>query len=314
MSRVTTSTEHTMSPRRLFRPKLARAAAAAMILFSLGGAARAAEASFASPDAAADALVAAARANQPARLAQVLGPGSGKLVNSGDPVADRTDRAQFIAAFEAKHSIAPHGDQATLLIGAEDWPFPIPLRQSDGAWRFDARAGREEILNRRIGRDELETIEVSRAIVEAERDFAADSGAYASKFISSPGKHDGLYWPSAAGAAQSPLGPLVATARAQGYHGRHAPYHGYYFKILTGQGSHARGGAHDFLVKGEMIGGFALVAYPARWGDSGVMTFIVDRDGIVYEKNLGRDTERAAPALSRYDPDQSWRQVPSAAK
>jgi hypothetical protein len=177
------------------------------------------------------------------------------------------------------------------------------------------RAGAQEILDRRIGRDELDAIEVCRAIVEAQRDYASEDrtgdgvAEYAQKFVSDPGKKNGLYWPTSAGGEQSPLGSLVTSARAQGYHGHHVPYHGYYYKLLLRQGSHAPGGARDYIVRGHMIGGFAVVAYPAKWGDSGVMTFIVDQDGTVYEKSLGRGTDKVAAAMTRYDPDPSWKPV-----
>jgi Protein of unknown function (DUF2950) len=272
-------------------------------------------ADYASPDAAVDALVSAVRSNAAAAIEHVLGKGSKRLVVSGDPVADQAGRAAFIAAYDASHTIEPKGDEAVLVIGKEAWPFPIPLRKDKAGWRFDTRAGARDILDRRIGRNELNAIKTCRAIVDAERDYASvdRTGAgvveYAQKFMSSRGKKDGLYWPAGAGAGASPLGPLVAEARAQGYGGRHAPYHGYYYKILKRQGPHAPDGARDYVVRGHMIGGFAVVAYPAKWGASGIMTFIVDRGGIVHEKNLGRDSARIAAAMTRYDPDPSWRPV-----
>jgi hypothetical protein len=288
-------------------------------LVALGGAALAAGASgFASPDRAVDALIAAVRSGNAAAIERVLGPGSRKLVDSGDPVADKTDRARFVATFEAKHAIEPHGTDATLLVGADSWPFPIPLRKEGNGWRFDARAGSQQILDRRIGRNELDAIATCRAIVDAERDYASEprgDGAfveYAQKFMSTSGRKDGLYWPVDAGAPASPLGPLVAEARAQGYGGRHTPYHGYFFKILKSQGSNARGGARDYIVRGHMIGGFAVVAYPAKWGDSGVMSFIVSQEGTVHERNLGRATARLAAQMARYDPDSHWTLVTDA--
>lgn len=296
------------------------ALAAALSLW-FGGAALAAAGAppFGSAEQAVDALIAAVRTDNAAAIERVLGPGSGKLVRSGDPVSDKTDRANFIAAYDAKHSLVPHGNEDALLVGAADIPFPIPLRHAAGGWRFDPRAGAERILERRIGRNELDAIETCRAIVDAERDYASvdragiGSAQYAQKFMSSPGKTDGLYWPVAAGAKPSPLGPLVAEARAQGYGGRHAPYHGYFYKLLLRQGPHAPGGARDYVVKGRMIGGFAVVAYPAKWNDSGVMTFIVDQDGIVLERNLGPDTARVAAHMTRYDPDPAWKAAADAA-
>jgi hypothetical protein len=287
---------------------------AATIAFALAAPAALADV-YPSADEAVAALVQAVAGNDPQAIEAVLGPGSKRLVESGDPVADKAGREGFTKAYNASHSIEPHGDQAYLVIGADAFPFPIPLHHGGDGWRFDVRAGAEQILDRRIGREELDAIEVCRAIVEAERDYASEdrtgSGVaqYAGKFVSDPGKKNGLYWPSSAGEAQSPLGPLVTSARAQGYHGHHVPYHGYYYKLLTRQGPHATGGARNYIVKGHMIGGFAVVAYPAKWGDSGVMTFVVDEDGTVYEKSLGRGTAKTAAAMTRYDPDASWKPV-----
>jgi hypothetical protein len=273
---------------------------------------------FASADAAVEALVAANRDGQLAVLARILGPGGAKLVRSGDPVADRNHRARFVAAYDAAHRIEFEGDRkAVLVVGSEEWPLPIPLVRSDAGWRFDAQAAEQEILNRRVGRNELNVIEVCRAYVEAQREYAAlnvlpgGRHEYAQRFNSRAGQRDGLYWTAKADEPQSPLGPLVAQARAGGYGSdpvgdRPQPYHGYYFRILTGQGAHAPGGAKNFVVDGHMVGGYALVAYPARYADSGVMTFIVSQDGIVYEKNLGPDTESLARRIEQFDPDASW--------
>lgn len=275
-----------------------------------------AQQSFSSPESAVAALVAANRADDTAALLKILGPRGRKLVISGDPVADRQGRSRFVAAYGRQHSIERQGaDKAVLLIGETRWPFPIPLVAQKKRWRFDTAAGAREILARRIGRNELDAIEVCRAYVDAQRDYAAKDRTgdglreYAQKFGSTPGKHDGLYWPVKQGEEASPLGPLVAEAHAEGYGGRgkHAPYHGYYYKILTKQGRHAPGGAHDYLAHGHMIGGFALVAYPAQYGASGVMTFIVNQDGVVHEKNLGPRTATIARQMTSYDPDPSWR-------
>ncbi|HUK58800.1 MAG TPA: DUF2950 domain-containing protein [Stellaceae bacterium] len=266
-------------------------------------------AAYPSPDAAVTALAAAVAKDDVAAIEAVLGRGSRKLADSGDAVADKTGRANFTAAFDAKHSVETSGDTATLVIGTDDYPFPIPLVHAGDGWSFDVKAGAREILDRRIGRNELTAIDVCRAIVDAERDYAAEFAQYAGKFVSDPGKKNGLYWPATAGGPESPLGPLVASARAQGYHGHHTPYHGYYFKLLAGQGPHAADGARTYLVKGRMIGGFAIVAYPAKWGDSGVMSFTVNQDGIVHERNLGRDTSRIAARITRYDPDPDWKEV-----
>ena len=284
-----------------------RAAFLTLALVLAAGSAQAA--TYASPEAAAAALAAAVRKNDERAIEAVLGPGSHRLVHSGDAVADRAGRDGFIKAYDAKHSIAAQGDEATLIIGAEDYPFPIPLKHQGNGWRFDTRAGAQEIIDRRVGRDELDAIETCRAIVDAERDYAAVFAEYAQKFVSDPGKKNGLYWPASEGGPESPLGPMVTAARAQGYNGHHTPYHGYFFKLLTGQGPHAADGARSYVVQGRMIGGFAVLAYPANWGNTGVMSFIVNQDGVVYQRNIGRNTGAIAAALTRYDPGPGWNPV-----
>ena len=270
-----------------------------------------AQRTFASPEAAVDALVAAARADRTAELVKILGPESRKLVNSGDTVADKLGRQKFVAVFAEKHSIEKADEgKATLVVGSEEWPFPIPLVRDGAVWRFDTAAGEREILRRRIGRNELSTIEVCGAYVDAQREYAAKDRnndgilEFAQKFISTKGKQDGLYWETKPGELESPMGPLVARAHAEGY--QRQPYHGYYFKILKGQGKHAPGGAYSYLANGRMIGGFALVAYPATWGDSGIMTFLVNQDGVVYQKNLGPKTAEIARRMTSFDPDETW--------
>jgi DUF2950 family protein len=274
---------------------------------------------FASPEEAADALVAAARAGKTGELEAILGPASRKLVFSGDPVADREGREKFVSDYEQKHGIDRQTDTvAVVLISADEWPFPIPIVKQGDTWSFDTKAGADEILNRRIGRNELNAIQVCGAIVDAQREYANEDHTgkgyleYAQRFLSSPGKRDGLYWPTATADDESPIGPLVASARAEGYapgthHGRRTPYHGYYYKILTRQDKDAPGGAYNYIVNGHMIGGFALVAFPATYGDSGVMTFIVNQDGVVYEKNLGPDTKDIAGRMTAFNPDSSWK-------
>ncbi len=271
------------------------------------------------------ALVEAARADRPQQLLKIFGRAGRRLVFSGDPVADRLGRAKFVAAYDEAHRIEPQGDsRALLIVGEKEWPFPIPMVRHGRLWRFDAHAGVEAVIDRRIGRNELDAIEVCRAYVDAQRDFAAlvrrsdGQVEYAQHFMSSPDKRDGLYWPIAAGEPESPMGPLVARARAAGYlagkavqHGA-APYHGYFYRILKRQGAHAPDGARDYLVDGRMSGGFALVAFPAHPGDSGIMTFIVNQDGIVYQKNLGRHTENIARRMREFDPGPSWSKVPPA--
>ena len=267
---------------------------------------------FPSPEAAARGLEAAARAGDAARLVAVLGPESDAVVSSGDPVADARARKRFVAAAAARTRIeqTPEGDRAILHIGADDWPFPIPLVKDGNEWRFDTAAGKEEILNRRIGRNELSTLATCRTYVEAQHEFASKFHEYAQVFRSTPGKHDGLYW-EATGHDTSPLGPLVAAATSEGYtvtdpNQGPAPYHGYLYRILKAQGPHAPGGARDYVKDGRMIGGFALLAWPAEHGVSGVMTFMAGPQGVVFQKDLGAQTDEAANAITSYDPDESW--------
>jgi hypothetical protein len=239
-------------------------------------------------------------------------------VSSGDEVADAATRQKFVAAYDAKHQIAMEGDnKAILVIGQEDFPLPIPLVRKDGLWRFDTAAGREEILFRRVGRDELDAIQSCLAYVDAQNEYGekdrsgAGVGVYAQRIISETSKKDGLYWPASASGDESPLGELMAEATKQGYRvgeGR-TPYRGYYFKILTKQGPDAPGGELDYVVKGKMIGGFALVAYPAEYRNSGVMTFIVNHTGNVFQKDLGPDTARLAERMTSFNPDRSWTKV-----
>jgi len=269
---------------------------------------------FATPDQAIDALIAAAGQNDTAGLLAIYGPAGQALVLSGDPVADRTMHAAFVARYMAGHSLQRTDEHhAVLLLGKDAWPFPIPLLRRHGSWVFDTAAGAEEIINRRVGRDELRAIKICHGFVEAERQFAGSASApvYADRIVSAPGQHDGLFWPVAAGAPQSPLGPDMARAVSEGYAAATAnsgptPYHGYYFHILTGQGEAAPGGARPYIVQGRMTGGFALVGYPARYGDSGVMSFIVDQDGIVYQKDLGPQTSAVAQAMHIFNPDAGW--------
>lgn len=276
-----------------------------------------------SPDRAVEALVGAIRAGDSASLRRILGPGSAGLVESGDAVADRASRMRFLQSYDAAHRIDRKAtDSAVLIVGTEEWPLPIPIVRGRYGWRFDAAAGEREILDRRIGRNELAVIEVCREYVKAQREYAniqarsagAASSApeYARHILSREGKRDGLYWPPAAGEPESPFGPLIAAARAEGYQagapqGRSQPYHGYYFRILTAQGASAPGGARSYLVDGRMTGGFGLLAFPANYGNSGVMTFIVDQDGIVFQRDLGPATGAVARRITAYDPDANWR-------
>lgn len=270
------------------------------------------------PQAAADALVAAAKSGKEKAALVVLGRNGKDIISSGDKAADDAARQKFVTSYDAKHAITMEGKRkAVLVIGDNDYPFPIPLvRNKNGTWSFDTDAGRREILYRRIGRNELDTIQTCLAYVDAQYDYASkDRGAgpniYAQRFISQPGKKDGLYWPSAQGEEQSPLGALFAEASQQGYRvdkGR-TPYHGYYFRILTKQGPSAPGGAADYIVNGKMIGGFALVAYPATYRNSGVMTFIVNYTGAVFQKDLGPNTAKIAEAMTSFNPDRTWAKV-----
>jgi hypothetical protein len=266
-----------------------------------------------------DSFVAAERIDEKRELLHMLGVAGGKLIYSGDPVADREHRQRFVAAYDQGHRVdAAAADKAFLVVGTDPWTFPIPVVRQGDAWRFDTAAGLQKILSRRIGRNELDVMQVCRAYVIAQREFAARShpgGAapeYARKFRSSAGAHDGLYWEARPGEDESPLGPLVASARAEGYggdrrNGPHHPYHGYFFRILERQGRNAPGGAREYVVNGHMTAGFGLLAFPAKWGDSGVMTFMVDQHGIVFEKNLGAGTATLARHITAFDPDRSWR-------
>lgn len=272
---------------------------------------------FSSAEQAVDALVAAARAGDRKKVVAILGPGSQELISSGDAVEDAYTRQQFIAAYDDKHSIESDSDKpAILIVGLDNWPFPIPLVQQDGAWRFDTAAGREEILARRIGRNEAAVVKACLAFYDAQNEYADKNrdkngmAVYAQRIVSSPGKKDGLYWPTAAGEQQSPLGEAVAAATGRGYRvGAQAPFHGYYFKVLTRQGSTAPGGAVNYVVGGSMIGGFALVAYPAQYGNSGIMTFLVNNDGDVFQKDLGPGTAQLASKMTSFDPDHTWKKV-----
>ena len=271
---------------------------------------------FASADEAVQALVAALRAGDAKALVGVLGSEGRPLVSSGDPVSDRQSREKFLQAYDAGNRLIPYGTTTVLQVGADNWPFPIPLVKDGERWWFDARRGREEIIARRIGRNELYTIQTCLAYVDAQREYYAKdhdgSGIleYAQQFASRPGKRDGLYWATQPGEPPSPLGDLVARARAEGYRreksGGPTPFHGYLYRILTAQGPAAPDGAYDYVTRGHMIGGFALVAFPAEYGVSGVMTFLVNHDGVVYQKDLGPNTRAMGLAMRKFNPDGTW--------
>jgi len=273
---------------------------------------------FASPEEAVKAFVEAFKSNDVKALEAILGPGSRDLVSSGDPVADKAVRERFLSRYGEKNRLEVTETKANLNVGNDDWPFAIPIVKKDALWRFDTKAGREEILARRIGENELSAIQFCLAYVDAQREYTLKDRdgdgllEYAQKFGSDKGKKNGLYWKVAEGEEQSPLGPIAAAAQKQGYSKKGKepePFYGYYYRILTGQGKNATGGAYDYLVKGNMIGGFALVAYPAKYGSSGVMTFIVNHDGVVYQKDLGRNTEKTAQAMKLFNPDSTWKKV-----
>jgi len=274
---------------------------------------------FSSPEEGVKALMEATKKNDTKAMLAILGPEAKSLIESGDQVSDRAAGERFVKSYEESNKLVKSGDtQAVLEVGKDAWPFPIPLVKESAGWRFDTQEGKEEIINRRIGRNELDVIQVSLAFVDAEREYYQRDPdgdkllQYAQKFISTKGKRDGLYWETKSGEQPSPLGPLVARARGEGYKGaagKPIPYHGYYYKILTGQGKDAPGGAYDYLVKGKMMGGFGMVAYPAQYGTSGIMTFIVNHDGVVYQKDLGTKTASVAQAMTKFNPDKTWTAV-----
>jgi hypothetical protein len=270
--------------------------------------------SFDSPMQAVRALVAAAQNNDIARLQAIFGSGSDELVESGDDVADKSDRANFVKAYHAKHVLLDDGpDRRLLAVGVRGFQLPTPIVRRDGHWEFDGAAGAEELVDRRIGRNELDAIAACKGIVDAENDYATMNSephavkTYAAKFMSDPGRRNGLYWETQSGEPTSPAGPFLARAAEEGHTaGTGAPYHGYYYRLLTAQGPSAPGGAKSYLVDGALTGGFAAVAWPAQYRASGVMTFIVGQDGVVYQKDLGDETARLAQSLAVYDPDSSW--------
>jgi hypothetical protein len=273
---------------------------------------------FATPEEAVRALIKVAKAGALEDVVAIFGPGGQELVDSSDPATARRNRDVFtVAAAEAWRLVDQDGGRKVLVIGNEGWPFPVPLTKVDSGWRFDTAAGKEEVLDRRIGRNELMVIRICRTYVAAQQLYAEKghdgqpAGLYARTFRSDPGRENGLFWPTGRGQKRSPLGDLVATAAVEGRPigkdgPQSSPFHGYYFKILTAQGPSAAGGAKDFVSDGRMSGGFALVAWPAQYDSTGVMTFVVNRDGIVREKDLGAGSDAAARAMTLYDPDASW--------
>ena len=278
----------------------------------------ASEKAFASPQEAANALVASVRSGNIQDIVAVLGEDAKAIVSSGDDVADAAARKRFVDAYDARHEIRQANDGASVLyIGEEDFPFPPPIVQDAGKWRFDTAAGIEEILDRRIGANELGAVKVLQSYVDAQREYAeidrdGKGPQYAQRILSREGKQDGLYWPTAEGEPESPFGPLIVQALAEGYRKKSdkpEPYHGYLFRVLTSQGKDAAGGERNYIAGGRMIGGFGLIATPAEYGNSGVMTFVVDQGGIVFEKDLGADTARVAKQIGSFNPDASWKRV-----
>src|SRR5215467_7245388 len=279
---------------------------------------------FASPEDAVGALKKALNSHDTNALVAIFGPAVDE-VRSSDPVEDRNEVLEFAEKLNASNHIErADGGKYILEVGEDRYPFAIPIAQKGGSWYFDTEAGKEELINRRVGRNELEALQSVRAYVDAQREYASKDRdgdevlEYAQKIISTPGQRDGLYWPadSDPNGEESPLGPVFAEAQNEGYlkaprnEGERQPFHGYYFKILTEQGKHAPGGAYNFIINGNMIGGFALVAWPADYGESGVMTFIVNQEGRVYQKDLGPRTEKLAARMTEYDPDSTWKQSP----
>ena len=296
---------------------LRRAVLPGMIVFALIGSAAQAQQSYKTPEDAAAALAAAVKSG-PRDILKVLGRAAEDIVFSGDEIADNDIRQRFSSMYDARHGIKAEGNKsATLILGPDEFLFPIPLVNTKAGWEFDTDEGRIEVLRRRIGRNELDAIQTALAFVDAQNEYAdkdrgEGAGVYAQRIVSSPGKKDGLFWRD--DSDPSPLGPLAAQASSEGYKAGEGmtPYHGYYFRILKGQGPDAPGGALNYVVKGKMIGGFALIAWPAEYGNSGVMTFLVNHAGVVYQKDLGKRTDFVAKRLTLFDPDQTWKKVDAA--
>lgn len=277
---------------------------------------------FATPQEAAKALQNAAQTENQAEMLAIFGDEGKELVYSGDPVQDENGMKGFVKAYNTKHSFSKQDDKTVfLVIGTNDWPMPIPLVNEGGKWHFDTASGKQELLYRRIGHNELGAIATARGYIAAQADYASKghdglpAGVFAQKLMSTPGKQDGLYWETKEGEATSPAGPMLAEADAKGYDatsvGRAAPYHGYLFRILTAQGPNAKGGSRNYVVDGKLSGGVALIAYPAEYRTSGVMTFIINQDGVVYQRDLGEKTAESAKAITEYNPDATWKKVPA---
>ena len=271
---------------------------------------------FATPEAAVDAFVTALESKDKQALMTIFGPEGDRLLSSGDAVADAADRKEFLEAYRNKHAIIAEGELRILNVGVNDWPLPIPLASQGGKWYFDTEAGAEELINRRIGENELGAISAAHGFVAAQQEYASEgrdgdeAGVYAVKIISDPGSRNGLYWQTSEGEPASPIGPLVAAAAAEGYDAATAEaYHGYRYRMLYKQGGNAPGGPREYFNNGRLTDGFALLAWPAEYGASGMKTFMVNQDGVVYEKDLGPETATAVAAIDSFDPDASWMKV-----
>ncbi len=296
--------------------KLTKLAVVAGLLLSFAGMSQAAEQkTFATAQEAVKALMAAVQANNESELLAIFGDEGKDMVSSGDDVQDKNSRAAFLKSYNTKHSLVAEGpNREVLVVGPKDWEMPIPIVLENGKWRFDTAAGQRELVYRRIGNNELSAIAVCRGVIAAEADYAATghdgnpAGVYAGKLRSEPGKQDGLYWETKEGEPPSPAGPFLAKAGAEGYQ-KGDPYHGYYYRPLVSQGAAAKGGAKSYLVDGKLTGGVAMVAYPAQYKASGVMTFIINQDGVVYQKDLGEKTEEIAKAMTEFNPDSTWKKV-----
>jgi len=273
---------------------------------------------YASPEEAVKDLMAAARAGDAKALLAILGAGAKPIIFSGDAMTDKRGREHFVNSYEEAGKIERANDAKVMLTtGKDGWPFPIPLVKEASGWRFDAKAGQEEIINRRIGRNELATMQVLQAYVDAQREYYARNPQgdkllqYAQRLVSTQGKRDGLYFPTKAGEKPSPMGPRVDKAKAEGYSkaDKSSGYHGYHYRILKGQGPAAKGGAYDYVAQGRMIGGFAMVAWPVKYGNTGVMTFLVNHEGVVFEKDLGPDTAAVVQKITKFNPDKSWKRL-----
>src|SRR5512141_957154 len=290
----------------------------AVVLFAAGCAKKEeGQPSFNSPEEAVTAFVNALQGDDTAQLAKLLGPGTEDLISSGDAVADKASRDWFLTAYKSKHSIDADGtDKMTLSVGDDAWPMPIPIVKKGGKWVLDGAAGADEIVYRRVGRNELDAIDVCRGFVSAQQEYASEgrdgdpAGIYALKLISDEGMHNGLYWKTADDEPPSPAGPFVASAASEGYRAAEGaartPYHGYYYRMLYRQGANANGGAKEYFKNGLLTEGFALIAWPADYGASGVQTFIINQDGVVFQKDLGEDTVNVVETIKLFDPDASW--------